>query len=42
LRLTDNIRLEAGRKYFVLVRVFLTEGKSVESRPVAFTAPSRK
>ncbi|MHB8654056.1 MAG: zf-HC2 domain-containing protein [Terriglobia bacterium] len=42
LRLPGKVRLEAGRQYFVLVRVFLTEGKSVESRPVAFTANIRR
>ena len=40
--LPGKVKLEAGRQYFVLVRAYLTEGKSVESRPVAFTATIRK
>jgi len=42
LRLPDTVRLEAGRQYFIMVRVYLAEGKSAESKPVAFTATIRK
>jgi Putative zinc-finger len=37
VQLPGSVSLEAGRKYFVTVRAYLTEGKSVESAPVGFT-----
>ncbi len=41
IRLTGDVKLEAGHKYFVSVRAYLAEGKSVQSAPVAFTAIHR-
>jgi hypothetical protein len=37
LRLPADVKLEAGRKYFVQVRANLAEGKSAQSAPIAFT-----
>jgi len=41
LRLPADVKLEAGRKYFVQVRANLAEGKSAQSAPVAFTVVNR-
>lgn len=37
IRITRDANLQAGHTYFVTVRAFLVEGKSVQSAPVAFT-----
>lgn len=37
LHLPADVKLEAGKKYFVQVRANLAEGKSAQSTPVAFT-----
>jgi hypothetical protein len=41
LRLPADVKLEAGKRYFVQVRANLAEGKSVQSPPIAFTVTHR-
>jgi hypothetical protein len=41
LRLPADVKLEAGKRYFVQVRANLAEGKSVQSLPIAFTVTHR-
>ncbi len=41
LRLPAEVKLEAGKKYFVQVRANLAEGKSSQSAPIAFTVVHR-
>ena len=42
LRLPGEARLEAGQKYFVWVRAYLPEGKSVQSRAVAVRVSGKR
>lgn len=42
LRLSPDVKLEAGKKYFVQVRANLAQGNSAQSAPVAFTVVKRK
>ncbi|HEV2352509.1 MAG TPA: zf-HC2 domain-containing protein [Terriglobia bacterium] len=37
IQLPRAVSLKAGQKYFVTIRAYLTEGKSVQSAPMAFT-----
>jgi hypothetical protein len=37
LRPPGDLQLEGGRKYFVWVRAYLPEGKTVQSRALAFS-----
>ena len=41
LRLPADVKVEAGKKYFVQVRTNCADGKSVQSAPVAFTVVNR-
>jgi len=41
-RLPEDVKLETGQKYFVQVRAYLPEGKTAQSRAVAFTVANHR
>jgi hypothetical protein len=41
IRLQSDVGLKAGQKYFVSVRAYLDDGRSVLGTPVSFTVPQR-
>lgn len=41
IELPGSVSLEAGQKYFVTIRAYLAEGKSIQSAPASFTLGRR-